>query len=177
MKIKILQIIIVLLVQSSCTNLDVKPIGKGKEFEFNFVRSGLGSNMGNKDTRLEIKNNEFLYLKQQNSSWSGEYDKVIDTIFHGKVRQSSIDSIITIGNLLAKPKVYRTNSNVLSGGIDYIEIKFSSKSINFTLHNASHPKAEEIIEIVNSNIPDEYDKLILWKNLDDMDIEKTDWKY
>jgi flagellar basal body rod protein FlgC len=195
MKVKLYQIIIVLLIISSYSNQEVNSIENNasnhkkekpnttesnlesdKEFKFNYVYAGLGSGMGNKGPRFRITGNNFIYTKQQNSSWTGEYNKSIDTICQGKIRKSSIDSIKEITNGITELRIYETNPNVMSGGIVNIIISYNQKRIEFTLHNASHPKAKEIIEIVDSNIPKKHNKLYLWKDWDESDSERIEWK-
>ena len=105
--------------------------------------------------------------------WTGEYDEKIDIICEGQISISSIDSIKAIVNQIKQPKIYETNPNVMSGGIYNITITFEKKKLEFVLHNASHPKAKEIIKIVNSNIPLKCGKLFLWKDLDERDINKN----
>lgn len=131
------------------------------DFELTYIYAGLGSGMESKRPRLEIKGEKLLYTKQQNSSTTGIFDEKIDTIYQGEFRTTSIDSIKTILNKLKESRIYETNT-ILSGGIYYISVSYDTKKIGFTLHNACHQKAEEVIEIVNSNVPSKYSKLPLW---------------
>ena len=183
MKITIFQIIIFLLIINSCSNKEVTPIEQNisnpkeeklsisesnffcnKEFELYYVYAGLGSGMGNKGPMFKIIGNKFLYTRQQNSSSTGEFNNTIDTICQGEIRMTSIDSIKEVTNQIRQSKIFKTNPDVMSGGIYNIIIFFENKRMEFRLTNTSHPKAKEIIEIVNSNIPKKYNKLSLWKD-------------
>ena len=134
------------------------------KFMLTYLYVGMGSNMGNKFPVLKVNGTNYLYTRKQNSSWTGKFDKKTDAICFGEIRQTSIDSIIMVISEIKDTLIYETNAGVMSGGIDCINISFGNKSLKFNLHNASHPKATQIIKILNSNIPDEFDKLFYWKD-------------
>lgn len=190
MKTTLFQIAIFLLMINSClnqegnqneqnaSNVSAEILNASKsdldtirEFELHYVYAGLGSGMGKKGPKFKITGNKFLYTRQQNSS-TGEFDEIIDTICQGEIKLGSIDSIKNIVSGIKEAKIYETNSNIMSGGIHSIGIVFDKKKLSFTLHNASHPKAKEIIKIVNSNIPMNCGKLSLWEDLDERDYEE-----
>jgi hypothetical protein len=56
--------------------------------------------------------------------------------------------------------VYKTNVGISSGGIHNISVQFEKTNVTFQLHNASDPNAQKIVDIINSNIP--ADKQRLW---------------
>jgi hypothetical protein len=58
--------------------------------------------------------------------------------------------------------IYNTTLGVMSGGVHSIHIEYLNRSLTFTLHNASHPLAEKIITILNSNIPKDQPELWLY---------------
>ena len=58
--------------------------------------------------------------------------------------------------------IYRTNINISSGGIHYINISKGKLHFEFQLHNASDPVAEKIVSILNYYIPNPDRKLWLY---------------
>jgi len=188
MKTKLLKIIIGLIFIHSCSNREVNSIegnannfkantnGTDK-FEFSYIYAGLGSGMGKKGPKFKVIENKYFYTIQQNSSSSGKIDPRIDTTCQGEIRSNSIDSIKTIVRKMEEDRIYETNSMVMSGGIHNLTISFEKKRVNFTLHNASHPTAKEIVEIINSNIPLKCNRLSLWGDLDERKVEGTEWVF
>jgi len=134
-------------------------------FELNYIYSGLGSNMNSKLPVFIVKENKFIYTLEENSSWNGEFSKTPDTICIGNFRVTSADSISQIIEGINDSQIYETSKNIImSGGIDNILIKNEQKELEITLHNATHPTAQKIIDILNSNIPNQFNKINLWEN-------------
>jgi len=133
---------------------------KDEYFELTYIYCGLGSNIGKMSPKYKIINDKFIYTSEQNSYYSGKLIQP-DTILIGEFRQSSIDSINTIISEINETLIYRTNPNVMSGGICTIFIKSNDKKVEFRLHNATDNNAKLIVEILNTYIADKEKKLYL----------------
>lgn len=135
---------------------------KQKElFNLWYSFAGLGSNMGSLQPTFKVLGLEYIYKLEQNSSFSGEFDEKPEFICQGKLRQTSIDSIFNLVKNIQDSVIYNTNIYISSGGIHYITIKYKTKDIAFTLHNATDTTAQKIVDILNSNIPKNKKKLWL----------------
>ncbi len=132
-------------------------------FELTYIYAALGFGYNSLQPVFKVKGTEYIYTLEENSSITGEYTKKSDTLSIGNFRQSSIDSIIELTSTIEDTLVYKTNTGIMSGGIHTIEIATDSIDLVFRLHNASDPIAEEIVAILNSNIPFGIRKLCLFK--------------
>lgn len=149
----------------SCNHSYEKPEvhqNETSDFKLSYVYTGLGSGYNTMQPVFAINGNDCIYTIQENSSFSGDFTNKSDTIFEGKIRVSSIDSIIDIISEIPDTLIYRTDESVLSGGIHTIIITNGSKEVTFNLHNSTHPEATKIVTILNSNIPRQYRKLWLF---------------
>jgi len=136
---------------------------ESNNFHLTYIYSGLGSEYNSMQPVFKVNGNEIIYTLEENSSWNGEFTKKPDTLYIGTLRKSSIDSIIKLTTNIEDTLVYRTNPEIISGGIHSIKIKTNNINLTFRLHNASDPIAEKIIAILNSNIPESERKLWLFK--------------
>lgn len=176
MKRPLFSIFVIFLLLSSCSNHEVHSNSENtfdsnkKEFELSYTYTGIGSGMGKIDPRLKIIGNKYLKTMQQNSSWTGEYDQKIDTICQGIIDLKAIKAIKEITDNISPSKIYENNPKVLSGGIFNIRISYDQKEISFSLKNISHPKAKEIIDIVNSTLPEECGEIFLWEEIDNCNL-------
>jgi len=166
-------IVVVLLILLSCkestdsVSRDEKTIPSVKNdfFELTYIYAGLGSNMNSKQPVFKVIDDRFIYTLEENSSWNGEYTKIPDTICVGIFRMTSSDSISQIIQPINDTLIYETSENIImSGGIDEILINNAKKKLVIRLHNASHPTAQAIIDIINSNIPNQFNKINLWED-------------
>ncbi|WP_460559943.1 hypothetical protein [Ferruginibacter profundus] len=114
--------------------------------------AGLGSNLGNFEPTLRIYGHHFIYTKEQNSWWDQRSIKK-ELLRKGTIRQSTIDSILTILQGLKDTTIYKTNPGILSGGITYVAIAQGRDTVNFTLHNTSDTRIIKIVDIINTYLP------------------------
>ena len=129
-------------------------------FKLWYSYAGLGSGYGSMQPTFRVTGADYVYNLEQNSSFTGKYDKKPEFICKGKLRASSIDSIINLVKDIKDTLVYKTNTGIMSGGIHNISVKNDKINITFQLHNASDPTAQKIVDILNFNIP--ADKQRLW---------------
>ena len=129
-------------------------------FKLSYFAAGLGSGFGKLAPTVRVRGTDLIYTYQQNSFYNGEIRIKPDTIFIGKIRKTSIDSIFYLVKDIKDTLIYTTNIYVMSGAIIDMTIKFESINLTFRMHNANGQTAKEIIEILNSNIP--ADKWELW---------------
>lgn len=130
-------------------------------FQLYYSYAGLGSNMGKMYPVFRVEGNNYTYTLQQNSFY-GKPDKEPELVSKGVLRNSSIDSIIELANRVTDTMVYRTNPEILSGGIHSISVSHNNKKVSFSLHNAYDSIAGKIVNILNTNIPAGSDKLWLF---------------
>lgn len=121
-------------------------------FYFYYGIAGLGSNLGSFQPALRIYTNKFTYTKEQNSYW-GERSKRVEFISKGSLRQSSIDSILSLVQGLRDCTVYKVNPCIMSGAIIYITIAQGSDTTRFILHNTFDLTALKIVSIINPYLP------------------------
>ena len=131
------------------------------DFELTYMSAGLGSGMGSMQPTFRVQGTKYVYTYEQNSYY-GEKSKQPEMICSGRLRLSSIDSILFLIKEIEDTEVYRTNVDVLSGGIQSIKISNKNTDLIFKLHNASDPIAKEIVDILNTNIPSDKRKLYLF---------------
>jgi len=132
------------------------------DFNLFYNYAGLGSGMGSMAPTFKVTGINFLYTYQQNSYY-GEPDKNPDTLCIGTLRTSSIYSILNLVKNIQDSSIYETNVGVMSGGIHNIHVEHNTIDITFTLHNAYHPIAKKIVDILNTNIPIEHRRLWLFE--------------
>lgn len=167
--------LIVLICFSSLTldndSINTKKIGnkdssKYESFELYYNYAGLGSGMGSLGPVFIVKGTKFKYYFSQNSSFDGKYTKKDEAVCDGKIRISSIDSILDLVKDIKDTLIYKTNTGISSGGIHNISIQYENIKIQFQLHNEFDSTAFKITEILNSNIPEKEDKLWLFNYRD-----------
>ena len=141
----------------------MKPVVKDKSvFRLNFTSVGLGSNFTSMQPVFNVEGNKFIYTSEQTGYYEGAETRKPDTIYQGKFRKSSVDSIMHLVSGIKDTLIYRTNIHVSSGSIQYITIYKDEFHLEFDLHNASDPTAQRIVNILNNYIPEEERKLWLW---------------
>jgi hypothetical protein len=133
---------------------------ESNNFQLTYIYAGLGSGYNSMQPVFKVNGNDCIYTLEENSSWTGEFTQEPDTLFIGKFRQSSIDSIIDLISDIKDTLIYNTNPEIMSGGIHSIKIATDGIDLTFRLHNASDPVAEKIVAILNSNIPGEIRKTL-----------------
>ena len=162
-------VIFVVLIGLSC--IETNPmLQKASDFEFYYSYAGLGSGIGNIGPKFQVKGTSFTMLKDQNSYY-GEKTIAPDTLCTGNVQLSTIDSVLWMIKDYQADSVHRVNPKIMSGGIHYISIQNDTTNLNFTLHNAWHPLAQKIIDLMNKDLPK--DCYQLWLSKFDLDLEKT----
>jgi hypothetical protein len=121
------------------------------EFKLYYSYSALGSGMGSMQPTFRVNGENYVYTREQNSYY-GKPDKKPENICKGRLRSSSIDSILNIVKDIKDSLIYKTNTGIMSGGIHNISILHEKRKLTFELHNASDPTAQKIVDILNSNI-------------------------
>ncbi len=129
-----------------------------QNFNLNFTTAGLGSNMGSMQPTFIINGLDYVYTFDQNSYY-GDKTKAPDTICIGELRITSVDSIINLVKYLPDSSINEFTTT-MSGAVQYFLIKTETIFQTISLHNSTHPIAEKIVDILNSNIP--ADKPRLW---------------
>lgn len=132
-----------------------------KNFELYYSYAGLGSGMGSMQPTFRIAKNEYIYTFDQNSFYT-KPDRQPETKCKGKLRESSIDSIINLVKEIKDSLIYKTNSGIMSGGIHKLSVTYGKRKLTFQLHNAYDSTAQKILDILNSNIPDDKERLWLF---------------
>lgn len=135
---------------------------ENNNFQLTFIYSGLGSNYNTKQPVFQVNGTDCIYTSEENSSFTGAFTQKPDTLFVGKIRQTSIESIMALASNIEDTLIYKFNPNIRSGGFYSIKIKTHQINLTFKLHNASDPTAEKIVAILNSNIPRGIKKLWLF---------------
>ena len=115
--------------------------------------------MGSLQPTFKVEGDHFNYTLEQNSH-HGNRTLESQDVCSGTLRAASIDSIIDLTQSVGDTLVYRTDTGIMSGSISELEIGDGALHVHFTLHNDSHPVANAIVAILNSNIP--ADKERLW---------------
>lgn len=145
----------------------------GQNFKLDYWFTGLGSNAGwfmtekYKDcaSGLKIGINDTI-LTYSICERGEQYN--IDTIFndtiwtkernfyHIEFRQSSIDSIISFLDTLQGKYVYRSNPQVMSGGIYNYYIEYEGQCSQFVMKNTYDSTALQITNLINSYLDEKY---------------------
>lgn len=135
---------------------------RGGRFELTFFSVGMGSNFASMQPVFTVKGNEFTYSSVQTGYHRGNPVQENFTPVTGKFRQSSIDSIIGLTENMSDTMIYETNAHIMSGVIHHLSIRAPGRKTVFRLHNASHPTAKKIIQILNTYVPKQDQKLWLF---------------
>ena len=158
--------IISLLLYSGCTFQDGSKSEEGKkyaDFNLTYFSVGLGANMGSMQPTFRVTGREFIYTNEQNSFYAKPINPP-ETVCVGNLRTASIDSILDIAKAIKDTLVYNANPSIMSGGFHTISIGCKDIDLRFHLHNASDPAAEKIVDILNSNLAPEIDRLWLFSD-------------
>jgi len=123
--------------------------------------AGLGSALNSMQPVFRVNGTNCMYTLEENSSWTGNPPPEPETLYIGKFRKSSIDSILALVSTIDDTLIYRTNPGIMSGEIHTIAVQNEKTNLTFCLHNATDPIAENIVSILNSNIPNDQQKLWL----------------
>lgn len=133
-------------------------------FELSYSYAGMGSNTGNWFPGFIVKGNQFTYQVEQNSCYSGETAPPEEKL-SGTLSEETMQNLATIFNALPDTSIYATNVSVMSGGVHTIVLASPVKMIKFTLHNEWHPTAQQIVDLLNEYIPEEYARLWLFEDV------------
>jgi hypothetical protein len=128
--------------------------------------------MGEMQPTIKVNGVKLVYTYEQNS-YFGQKTKSPDTICITTIRQSSIDSILTLIQDLKDSTIYEWNPCIMSGGIHSLAISANNDTTRFKLTNTFHRTALKIIEIINPYLPQ--DKQIWVTEQDIIDCENC-WK-
>jgi hypothetical protein len=151
MKVIILMLALSVGQMGICQNK--KPVAQdGSNFYLDYAIAGLGSNLGDVQPTLRIRNNRFTYTREQNS-YKVKPDKKAEPISKGFFRQGSIDSILALTHTLKGSTIYKANPCISSGAIVYICIAHGTDTTKFALINTFDLTSLKIIDIVNSYLP------------------------
>ena len=134
-------------------------IKNDNSFTLSYISVGLGSNMREMQPMFRVKGSQFIYTLEEAWQFKDSEKAKPDTLVSGNLRASSIDSILNIATEIKGDSVYKSNAGVMSGGIIYLDIVSRRRKLNFDLHNSFDLTAKKIVEILNSYIPDKYQKL------------------
>lgn len=129
-----------------------------KDFHLFFNTAGLGSGMGTIQPTFKVEGDRFNFTLDQNSHY-GTRTLASQDVCAGTLRATAIDSIIALAKSVGDTSIYRTDPSIMSGSISELEVRNGTLHVRFTLHNDSHPIANRIIAILNSNIPADKQKL------------------
>lgn len=113
---------------------------------------GLGSNFNRLYPTLRVYENKFTYTKEQ-SKGSDKQSQSKKFIRKGILKQSSIDSMLSIIKGLEDSTIYKTNLCILSGAIINIVIAKGTDTTTFILHNTFDITALQLVKILNPYLP------------------------
>ncbi len=136
-----------------------------EDFKLSYISVGLGSNMFTMQPAFRVTGKKFIYTSEQAWIFKNKEIAKPDTLQLGNFRSSSIDSILSLVKEIKDSVIYKFNSNVMSGGIHYIDISSNKIKIRFELDNSSDPIAQKIVDILNSYILNPKKKLWLYDNI------------
>ena len=159
--------IVCLFIRAGCSNMLEEQNTKHQQYsdlKLTYSCVGLGSNFGRKAPTFKAMGRRFVLILQQNS-FLNQPNKSIDTICSGLLRITSIDSIINLLEEVKDTQIYRTNAGIMSGDIQTISILTDSINTTFTLHNATDPILEKLVQILNSNLPLGKRRLVLFEDI------------
>jgi hypothetical protein len=136
--------------------------GKNYEsFKAGYISVALGIEKLTPRPVFRVRGTDYIYTKEQTYFYQGQPKKDADTICTGKLRTTSIDSLIALMKGVPD-SVYKTTLGIVSGGLHEIWVGYNGRSVNFTLHNAHDSVAGKIVAILNSNIPADKERLWLF---------------
>jgi hypothetical protein len=151
-----------LVINSAYCQQDIsKKTGDSPSFYLSYAFAGLGSNFGKFQPTIKIHGTKFLYTYEQNSYWSEERNKRIDTISVLPFRLTSIDSILEIINGMKDTTIHRSHWGIMSGGIHFLTVSNEVDTINFNMKNTFDYTALKIANILNTYLPKDKQ---LWAN-------------
>lgn len=131
-----------------------------QNFSLRYSYAGLGSNMGQLAPVFRVSGTHFTYTLEQNS-YMGEQTKSPEDVCEGDLSLETIQSILELVEPIEDSLVYSTNVNIMSGRIHHLSIQHDEVNVTFTLHNASDPIAEKVLNLLNPYISENRRKLRL----------------
>lgn len=137
-------------------------------FELTYSYAGMGSNVGSWFPGFKVVGNEFTYQVEQNSCYSGETAPPKEQLT-GTLSDETMNGLEAIFNSLPDTAIYATNVSVMSGGVHTIVLASPVKMVKFTLHNEWHATAQQIVDLLNPYIPEEYARLWLFEDFNHKD--------
>jgi hypothetical protein len=90
-------------------------------FKLYYSYSALGSGMGSMQPTFRVNGANYVYTREQNSYY-GKPNKKPENICKGRLRNSSIDSILNIVKGIKDSLVYKTNTGIMSGDVHNISV-------------------------------------------------------
>lgn len=128
-------------------------------FELRYSYAGLGSQFGTLQPVFEVHGCQYELRKEQNSYWGKPSEKP-QFICKGFLRPSSVDSVVRLVAFLRDTTIQKTDPDILSGGVHSLSIQARDINVSYRLHNIHDPIAAEVLEILNSNLPEAH--RMLW---------------
>ncbi|MFT4599996.1 MAG: hypothetical protein ACI857_000164 [Arenicella sp.] len=150
--------LLIFLVGLGCISFSQDKWQDGFQLRYSFA--GLGSNMGSGFAGFILDGNHFQYVTEINSCYKGQSTDP-DVKLEGELSDEVMNGIMDVFNVTPDTSIYETNLSVMSGGVHTITMGSAVKMVKFTLHNASHVKAQTIVDLINSGLPEEYQTLWL----------------
>lgn len=133
------------------------------DFQLTYSYIGLGSNMATLQPLFTVNGLDYTYVLAQNSYFQKVTLKP-QKICSGKITPDTRSTIIKLVKTIPDSLIYRTNPDIMSGGIYFMSIATDSIDVTFKLHNATHPIAQQIVQLLNSNIPEKVRALTIWND-------------
>jgi hypothetical protein len=131
-------------------------------FELKYSFAGLGSNMGSAFVGFKLEGNHYQYVTEVNSCYEGQSTDP-EVKLEGELSDETMGGLMAIFNDMSDTTIYETNLSVLSGGVHTITMGSAVKMVKFTLHNANHEKAIQILDLINAELPEDYQKMWLFR--------------
>lgn len=110
---------------------------------------------------FDVENKSFTYTFGDVWIFPGEEKSKPDTVIKGPLRQSSIDSIIALLPSRKDTTIEKIYTDIIGGGVAYLDIFTDDKSVCFYLDNSYDAIAEKIAAILNTYIPTGCQKLYI----------------
>jgi len=134
-----------------------------KEFKLSYTICGMGSNSYSSFPAFHARGNTFEYTSEQNGFMEKNAKRATPVVIcKGNIRYSAIDSIIALVNQSPELNSYSTNTGIMSGTINYLIVEIEGVKHEFTMHNAGNPIAKQVVDILNSHIPADKEKMWVW---------------
>ena len=134
-------------------------------FQLRYSFAGLGSNMGQAFAGFKLEGNHYQFVTEVNSCKKGQSTDP-EVQYEGEFSDEIMEGLIAIFNETPDTAIYETNVSIMSGGVHTITMGSAVKMVKFTLHNATHPTAIKIVDLINSALPQVEGQDKLWLHED-----------